>query len=228
MRFPKKLRPNPAKKHMQPRITLVVVALNLVSFSVTFGKSAAPIVTFTSPCECQGFHGADRWSAKTDSSIPPRNKREIQAIIPSQIYRWPGPGPKVSLTRHSDRIAAEQKWYALTGRVVDLRVEADGDIHIALKDANDNKEGIVGVEVPVGTQWCEIRKRIFGWTTRSYPFHLRSALALKIRENHVITVTGKAFFDIDHAPKDHSNRRNNQPGYAAWELHPVMKLTLVR
>jgi hypothetical protein len=28
-----------------------------------------------------------------------------------------------------------------------------------------------------------------------------------------------------HAPKDQSNRRSHLPGYAAWEIHPVMKLT---
>jgi hypothetical protein len=52
------------------------------------------------------------------------------------------------LTRQSKRIAAENKWVALTGRVVDLKVEADGDIHIALKDATGNNPGIVGAEVP--------------------------------------------------------------------------------
>jgi hypothetical protein len=31
---------------------------------------------------------------------------------------------------------SEQKWYALTGRVVDAKVEADGDIHLALQDAD--------------------------------------------------------------------------------------------
>jgi hypothetical protein len=29
---------------------------------------------------------------------------------------------------------------------------------------------------------------------------------LKVSEQHVITVTGKAFYDIAHAPADHSNR----------------------
>ena len=28
----------------------------------------------------------------------------------------------------------------------------------------------------------------------------------------------RAFFDIDHAPKDHSNRRSDLPGYAVWEI----------
>jgi hypothetical protein len=43
----------------------------------------------------------------------------------------------------------------------------------------------------------------------------------------VITVTGKAYFDVGHSPKDQRlNRRSHLPGYAAWEIHPVMKLEL--
>jgi hypothetical protein len=38
--------------------------------------------------------------------------------------------------------------------------------------------------------------------------------ALKIREPHLITVTGKAFYDIGHAPADHSNRRRSPKDYA--------------
>jgi hypothetical protein len=62
---------------------------------------------------------------------------------------------------------SEQKWYALTGRVVDAKVEADGDIHIALVDANGNNIGTVSAEIPVGPKWCEIRQTVFGWTTHS-------------------------------------------------------------
>jgi len=40
----------------------------------------------------------------------------------------------------------------------------------------------------------------------------------------IITVTGKAYFDVGHAPKDQSNRRKYLPDYAAWEIHPVMKI----
>jgi hypothetical protein len=42
--------------------------------------------------------------------------------------------------------------------------------------------------------------------------------------HNIITVTGKAYWDVGHAPKDQSNRRSHLPGYAAWEIHPVMKL----
>jgi hypothetical protein len=42
----------------------------------------------------------------------------------------------------------------------------------------------------------------------------------------VVTVVGKAFFDLGHAPKDQSNRRKKLPEYAVWEIHPVMKLNI--
>ena len=45
-----------------------------------------------------------------------------------------------------------------------------------------------------------------------------------VEQPPVVTVIGKAFFDIGHAPADHSNRRTDLQGYAAWEIHPVMKL----
>ena len=170
--------------------------------------AAAPEVTFVSPCECVGFHGKNRWVAKTDLTPVPSDTSAIQSVTPSQIYAWEGLGPDVDLTRYTEeRMPSEQKWYALTGRVVDAKVEADGDIHIALVDAAGNAIGTVSAEIPVGPNWCEIRQTVFGWTTQSFPFSVKTAHTLKIREQHVITVIGKAFYDIAHAPADHSNRR---------------------
>ena len=40
----------------------------------------------------------------------------------------------------------EEKWYALTGRVVDAKVEADGDIHLALQDADSKNAGTVSAQ----------------------------------------------------------------------------------
>ena len=77
------------------------------------------------------------------------------------------------------RMPSEQKWYNLTGRVVGLRVEADGDIHIALEDATGNKVGTVSAEIPVGPKWCEIRQTVFGWTMRSFPFSLKKPKSSK-------------------------------------------------
>jgi hypothetical protein len=78
--------------------------------------------------------------------------------------------------------------------------------------------------IPAKPQWCELRKIVFGWTQVQFPFRVRSGRKLKITESPVITVIGKAFFDIGHAPADHSNRRTDLQGYAAGEIHPVIKL----
>jgi hypothetical protein len=112
----------------------------------------------------------------------------------------------------------------LTGRVVGLKVEADGDIHMELQDATGDRAGTVSAEIPVGPKWCDIRQTVFSWTMQSFPFTLKTSKKLKIREQHVITVTGKAFYDVAHAPADHSNRRSKPEGHAVWEIHPVMAL----
>lgn len=198
--------------------------LAFVVIAPTFAKEPAPDVTFVSPCECIGFHGIHRWVTKTDQAPVPSDKSAIQSVTPSQIYAWEGLGPDVELTATSERLPAEQKWYALTGRVVDAKVEADGDIHLALQDANGNGVGTVSAEIPVGPKWCEIRQTVFSWTTQKFPFNVKTAHTLKIQEPHVITVTGKAFYDVGHAPADHSNRRSTPKDYAVWEIHPVMKM----
>ena len=185
----------------------------------------AGAVTFVSPCECQGQKSGSRWPVKTDPSPVPLDKSTIQSVTPLQIYEWKAPGPDVPLTPKTDtRIAAEQKWYNLTGRLVGLKVEADGDMTLVLKDAEGKKAGSVNAEIPVGPTWCELRKTVFGWTTQSFPFSFKGSQKLEIRETHIITVTGQAFFDIDHASADHSNRRTKPKKYSVWEIHPVLAL----
>jgi hypothetical protein len=184
--------------------------------------AAAPLVSYESPCECRDNHGKHRWAAKNDPTLPPSDASAIQPVTPSDIFNWQG--PEEHLTSSSERIVTEQKWYALTGRVVDLRAEEDGDLHIALADVNGDKPGTVVVEIPAKPQWCELRQIVFGWTQAQFPFRVRSGRKLKITQPTIITVIGKAFFDIGHAPADQSNRRRDLEGYAAWEIHPVMKL----
>jgi hypothetical protein len=100
------------------------------------------------------------------------------------------------------------------------------DLHIALQDATGDKPGIVVCEVPAKPQWCEIRKMVFDWTQTRFPFHPSSAKNLTVTDPPVITVIGKAYFDVSHAPKDQSNRRKYLPDYAVWEIHPVMSLEI--
>jgi hypothetical protein len=105
------------------------------------------------------------------------------------------------LTQSSKRTEIENKWFALTGRVVALKVESDGDLHIALSDATGDKSGIVVVEVPAKPQWCEICNTVFSWTRTRFPFHTSSAKKLTLNQTPVVTVTGKAFFDVGHSLK---------------------------
>jgi hypothetical protein len=51
-------------------------------------------------------------------------------------------------------------------------------------------------------------------------FELSSSSALPARFQGL----GIRKASIDHAPKDHSNRRKNLPDYAALEIHPLMKI----
>jgi hypothetical protein len=167
----------------------------------------------------------EHWSVKNDPTLPPTDANALQSVTPSDMFSWPG--PDVRLAQQSERTGIENKWFALTGRVVVLKVETDGDIHIALQDATGDKPGIVVVEVPEKPQWCEIRNTVFSWTRTRFPFHTSSAKKLNVIDPEIITVSGKAFFDVGHSLKDQkSNRRSHLPGYAAWEIHPVMKLTV--
>jgi len=203
-----------------PALLAAFVIGSAFAKSVTAGE-----VTFVSPCECQGQKNGTRWPVKTDPSPVPSDKSTIQSVTPSQICEWKGPAPKKPLTSQTNtRIAAEQKWYNLTGRLDSVKVEGDGDITLVLKDAEGKKAGSVGAEIPVGSIWCELRQTVFGWTTQSFPFSFKDSQKLEVREPHVITVTGKAFFDVQHASPGNSNRRAKQKEFAVWEIHPVMAL----
>jgi hypothetical protein len=63
---------------------------------------------------------------------------------------------------------------------------------------------------------------------QTFPFTFERVKKLKSREQHVVTVTGKAFYDVGHAPANHSNRRSSPKNYAVWEIHPVMQMEVVQ
>lgn len=213
---------------MNPRIIRLALVFVILGVTSAFGKTTVKR-TFSSACETTGRPGVDRWKPKTDASPIPANKSAIQKVTPSDMCKWKGLGPKVPMTRKTEtRLPVEQQWYELTGRVVDVRVEADGDIHVALADASGTKKGRVGVEVPAGKRWCKIRQVVFGWTNAKFPFTIQSNKVFKIVKPHVIAVTGKAFYDVDHAPADHSNRSTIHENTAAFEIHPVAGVRVIK
>jgi len=186
--------------------------------ALTIPVQAKPVVTFTSPCECIGNHGVSRWAAKTDLQEPPTNG-DIKKITPAHILAWPGPGGKID--QRTDRIGAESQWYAVTGRIEKVRVEDDGDLHIEMKEVGANAS--IVVELPLGPRWCEMRKTVFSWTDATFPLRGK----FKLVQHPVVTVIGKAFYDIDHSGNGtHTNRRNYDASLAVWEIHPVMKMAV--
>src|SRR4030095_2975853 len=199
--------------------TLIFAAIAFVCG--TAAATPSP-VTVLSPCECRDNHRKGRLAVKTDPSTPPTDASAIQAVTPSDVFGWLG--PDVRVTWQSERTGLENKWFALTGRVVAVQVEADGDLHLALGDATDPKPGIVVCEVPAGPTWCEIRTTVFSWTRTRFPLHIRSTRELTLHETPIITVIGKAFWDVGYAAKGQSNRRTRLPQYAVWEIHPVMAI----
>ena len=75
----------------------------------------------------------------------PRFRRQTRVQFkPSRhpdMFSWPG--PDTPITMQSERTGIENKWFALTGRVVELKVEEDGDLHVAPHDVTGDKPGVV-------------------------------------------------------------------------------------
>ena len=113
----------------------------IVALACSTAAAGAEQVTCDSPCNCNDAHGEGRWSVKSDASPPPTDASAIQAVAPSDMFSWPG--PDTPITMQSERTGIENKWFALTGRVVELKVEEEGDLHIALHDATGDNPGVV-------------------------------------------------------------------------------------
>ncbi len=206
-------------RELSPNAVACALFLALLQLAAISAEAKKPRVTFTSPCECIGNHGVSRWAAKTDTQELPTNAGEIKKATPGQILAWQGPGGKID--QRTDRVAAENQWYAVTGRVDKIKVEPDGDVHIDLKEVGS--DAAIVVELPLGPRWCEMRTTVFSWTDAKFPLTGK----FKVTKNPIITVVGKAFYDIDHSGKDtNTNRRNYDQSLAVWEIHPVMKIAV--
>jgi hypothetical protein len=123
-------------------------------------------------------------------------------------------------------MAAENEWYAITGRIKKVNVEDDGDLHLVLGDASGDKPGEVVVEIPLGERWCVLRKLVFSWTDAVFPFATGRS-PFRLVGDHVIRATGKAFYDVDHSENETRSNRRSDKKLAVWEIHPVMRLEVV-
>src|SRR5262249_39554293 len=76
--------------------------------------------------------------------------------------------------------------------------------HSELMYRPGDKPGVVVCEIPAQPQWCEIRTTVFSWTLKPtrFPLKIGSAKNLTFGESPIITVIGKAMWDVGHAPKE--------------------------
>jgi hypothetical protein len=212
------------------RTAIVAGLLVAACLSTATAKKKAVPVYFDSPCTCRNNHMSDRKIAKNDPSTLPTQPSKFVEVTPSRVFAWlPLPG----LNKNSSRQPQEQQWYNVTGRVVDVRVQEDGDIHFELQDVTSTKRGHILAEVPLGRHWCDLRKTVFSWTTKGTRFKpFRAAARLQLQKQPVVTVLGKAFFDTHHAAKKprllNVSVINKTGILAAWEIHPVSGITADR
>jgi hypothetical protein len=209
---------------VRPALALGTAAIIVAS---VFGqKHQQPMVTFGSPTECQNAHGVWRWAAKTDLMVPPASMAPGSHVRPSDIAAWEAPDREIR--SRSPRTGRELKWYALTGRVVQVKAEEDGDLHIELVDVDNPHSVHVVVEIPLDrhggqTPWNAIRQTVFGWSDQRFPFETRTGHKLPLHDHPVIQVVGQAFYDAEHTGPE-PNRRRQTEHVAVWEIHPVMSL----
>lgn len=193
------------------------------------GEERDPVI-YLSPTECKGNHGVWRWDAKVDAEKPPDKIPEDHHVTPAIMKRWLVPYENIGTK--SPRRGREREWYCLTGRVVLVRAEEDGDLHILLsgEKPQDNDFWTVA-EVPLGKPWEAIRKEVFGWSSaQKFPFTCRIEHELKLdpfdsdpaTKRPVIRVVGKAFFDAEHKTDEENLRSDHKT--IVWEIHPIMKL----
>jgi hypothetical protein len=204
-------------------------AVSATALGLTSGVVADDAGEFRSPCQYRGDGGHYRWTVKIDPEQPPRSVAADNRLTPSQLFNWTG--GRGTILSGMPRQGRENQWIQLTGKVTALLIEGDGDIHVELTNANGRSRAKAGAEIPAGRRWCRLRQVAFRWTETNFPI-VTKRRELNLKKHPVISVIGKAFWDGQHAPAATSrnavrrNRRTYDSTCSAWEIHPVMKLTV--
>jgi hypothetical protein len=153
-----------------------------------------------------GFCGTERWQVKTMTDV---DAGKVQlAPVRSSIAELVSL-PKPTRVGGNRRAAAERRVATVDGYVVQVRNEADLDLHVVIAD-DDGYTMII--EFP--DQACLSGSRVFAQANSAKKQLIRLLGNDPVRGNLKIRVTGVVFFDKFH----------NQSGVAAnaVELHPVL------
>jgi hypothetical protein len=82
-----------------------------------------------------------------------------------------------------------------------------------------------GVE---NSAWSKIRETVFDWSTQDFPFTTKTGKKLDLTKTPMIRVVGRAFYDAVHQKVSTPNRRRDKPNVTVWEIHPVMRMEVVK
>jgi len=98
--------------------------------------------------------------------------------------------------------------FAVTGRVVAVKLEADGDLHIALNDATGDKKGTVVCDVPLNRSGVTFARLFLVGHPRDFLFRLVLLKGLKIANPPIVTIVGKAV--LGYWPRTERSRQPSQ------------------
>ncbi len=151
--------------------------------------------------------GVERWSVKTLSDNRPIDTNYIETTI-HDLNLIPPPD---KIYYNTTRLKLEEQTFAITCKVIEIRTEKDGDLHLIVADTSAPFETMIFEIIKpsqASTQYYKQLKKV-----RDKIVYLRSKKKLI---GKTFTFVGVAFYDLPHNQKGKS--------LSNLELHPVLKI----
>lgn len=158
--------------------------------------------------------GTERWAVKTASDDEARNIVHVaRPATVDELVRLPAPAYDDNAPRHSE----ELRVYRVRGRIVEAKLEADGDYHVVLQSMTTRATMIIELPAPGCVETSFMKADIL--IARRVAERLLGRLTPKMKrlpKPLPVDVEGVLFFDKPHG----------QAGLApnGAELHPVRRI----
>jgi hypothetical protein len=205
-------------KDLHCSIALMCIAPKTSAFSF---RRQVPQFMFA--CHCSGSDSEYRSATITASSRP----ADTEAVPSRPANHSDMFGNFLSDTREPDQTVL---WHTITGEAT-LASPENGVLYLRLVDVKNAHEINVAIQIPLGTNGCNVRKEMSKWSD------VKISLAgnndqYKFISKPIVKVTGKACYGKDYSFNGDTSSRlfsggSDQANLAMWELYPVMKQDLV-
>lgn len=151
--------------------------------------------------------GVERWSVKTLSDNRPIDTNYIETTI-HDLNLIPPPG---KIYYNTPRLNLEEQTFAITCKVIEIKSEQDGDLHLIVADTSAPFETMILEIIKPSEASAKYYQQLK--VVRNRVLYLRNKNKL-IGKN--FTFMGVAFYDLPHNQKGKS--------LSNLELHPVLKI----